>query len=273
MTARGSLKHRYTAAYDVCRDAGVRFICKLPKITTDTLLDTVRSVMPGLAAGGMNEYMVEQCGAAYALARTGQKPALSGSTGLNVFNHRTVLALSSMIGHLTLSQELSGDEIRILIQAARSQGLVTRFALIVQGSGELMISEDCLLQPWLRCTGEEPESAPASFTGIMDITGRIFPVRIDGECRTHVYNSAELCLIDHLPSLMKSGIGELVIDARGRTGDYTRDMVLIYRKALQMAKNGIRHGDHRFKLLKDEIKCRSSGSITAGHFTRGLKES
>jgi len=49
-------------------------------------------------------------------------------------------------------------------------------------------------------------------------------------------------------------------------------MVRIYHKAIQMAKEGIRDGDHRFKPLKDEIKCRSSGGITAGHLIRGLKE-
>ena len=58
-------------------------------------------------------------------------------------------ALPPCQGKLTLSPELSRDEIRILIHAARLRGPATRFALIVQGTSEAMISEDCLLQPWL----------------------------------------------------------------------------------------------------------------------------
>jgi putative protease len=107
----------------------------------------------------------------------------------------------------------------------------------------------------------------------MDTTGHIFKVRIDGECRTHIYNAAELCLIDHLHSLVESGINEVVIDARGRTGTCTRDMTGMYREAITLVMGGIRSDDHRFIHLKDEVKRRSLGGITAGHFIRGLKES
>ena len=74
------------------------------------------------------------------------------------------------------------------------------------------------------------------------MTGHLFPVRIDGECRSHIYNAAEICLIDHLPSLMQAGIDEVIIDARGRTGTYTGDMTALYREAIQQAKKGVRTG-------------------------------
>jgi putative protease len=112
-----------------------------------------------------------------------------------------------------------------------------------------------------------------AFTGIVDTTGHIFPVRIDGECRTHIYNAAELCLIDHLPSLVESGIDEVIIDARGRPGTYARDMTRLYHEAITLEKEGIRHDDHRFIHLKDEVRLRSLGGITTGHFIHGLKES
>ncbi len=268
-----SLETQIRAAAAICCDKGVRFICKLPKITTDTFFDAFLPVMPRLAEQGINEYLVENCGAAYALLHSDQKPAIAGAGGLNIFNHQAVLALSLTAGLLTLSPELSRDEIRILIHAARSRGLATRFALIVQGSGETMVSEDCLLQPWLPCSGNDRDPRMRAFTGIMDTTGHIFPVRIDGECRTHIYNAAELCLIDHLPSLVESGIDEVVIDARGRTGTYARDMTRMYHEAITLEKKGIRHDDPRFNHLKDEARRRSLGGITTGHFIRGLKES
>jgi putative protease len=205
--------------------------------------------------------------------QTNLNPILSGSTGLNIFNSQSVQAFSSRFGLLTLSTELSRDEIRILIRAARSRGLMTRFALIVQGNIEAMISEDCILQPWLHCNGKEFDPGNTSFTGIMDTTGHIFPVRIDGECRSHIYNAAEMCLIDHLPSLMEIGINEVVIDARGRTGTYARDMVRLYRQAIVLAKTGVRRNDQQFQELKGAVKRRSLGGITSGHFIRGLKES
>jgi putative protease len=219
---------------------------------------------------GIRDYMTENYGTAYALMHTHPKPALSGFAGLNIFNHLSVQALSSF-GQLTLSPELSRDEIRVLIRAARSRGLAMQFALIVQGNIEAMISEDCILQPWLRCSGAEFPGT-AAFTGIMDATGHIFPVRIDGECRSHIYNAAELCLIDHLPSLMEIGISEIIIDARGRTRAYAMDMARIYRQAMTMATDGVRYDDPRIDALKDAVRRGSLGGITSGHFIRGLKE-
>ena len=268
-----SLETQIRDAFGVCRDTGVHFVCKLPKITKDTYLNAFLQVVPCLVRLGINEYMVENCGAAYALMHTDLNPALSGSTGLNIFNEQSVQALSLLFGLLTLSPELSRDEIRILIRAARSRGLTTRFTLIVQGNIEAMISEDCILQPWLHCNGKESGPVNTSFTGIMDTTGHIFPVRSDGECRSHIYNAAEMCLIDHLPSLLESGINEVVIDARGRTGTYARDMTRLYSQAIKLAKTGVRHNDQQFEHLKDAVKRRSLGGITSGHFIRGLKGS
>jgi putative protease len=268
-----SLETQIGAAYGACRDAGVRFVCKFPKITKNTYLDVLLPVVPHLVRMGIYEYMVENCGTAYALMHTDQRPALSGSTGLNIFNHRAVQALSSLFGLLTLSPELTRDEIRILIRAARSRGLATRFALIVQGNIEAMISEDCILQPWLQDNANGHDPGNTTFSGIRDTTGRIFPVRIDGECRSHIYNAAEICLIDHLPALMEIGIDEVVIDARGRTRTYAGDMTRIYRQAITLAKDHIRHDHHQLEQLKDAVKRRSLGGITTGHFIRGLKES
>jgi len=268
-----SLETQIRDAFEACRDTGVHFICKLPKITKGTYFNAFLQAVPSLVRLGINNCMVENCGAAYALMHTELNPALSGSTGLNIFNSLSVEVLSPQFGLLTLSPELSRDEIRILIRAARSRGLTTSFALLVQGNVEAMISEDCILQPWLHCGGKESGPVNTSFTGIVDTTGHIFPVRIDGECRSHIYNAAEMCLIDHLPYLLESGINEVVIDARGRTGTYARDMTRWYCQAIKLATAGVRHNDQQFEQLKDAVKRRSLGGITSGHFVRGLKES
>jgi putative protease len=217
--------------------------------------------------------MVENCGAAHALMLSLPAPVLSGSIGLNIFNHEAVRHLSSRFGSVTLSPELSRDEIRLLIHAARLGGCSPSFALIVQGSSEAMVSEDCILQPRLLCNGKGGDTDTTAFFGIMDVTGHMFPVRIDGECRSHIYNSAEICLIDHLLSIMQIGINEVVIDARGRTGSYTGEMIRLYREAILLAKKGVRIDDHQFEQLKDAVKHLAVGGITTGHFIRGLKES
>jgi putative protease len=268
-----SFESQIITASGLCRDADIRFVLKFPRITTNNYLDSVFPLVSQTLSPDITDVMVENCGTAHALMHSHTVPALFGSIGLNIFNHEAVRHLSSRFVMVTLSPELSRDEIRLLIHGARLQGCSPSFALIVQGNSEAMVSEDCILQPWLQCNGKEYDTDTTAFFGIMDVTGHTFPVRIDGECRSHIYNSAEICLIDHLPSLMQIGINEVLIDARGRTGTYTGDMIRLYREAIQLAKKGVRTDDHQFSQLKDAVKRLAVGGITTGHFIRGLKES
>ena len=136
------------------------------------------------------------------------------------------------------------------------------------------------MKPWFQRTASSSHQYGATgkrvrreFFGIVDTTGHVFPVRVDGECRSHIYNSSEICLVDHLPALMQIGINEVFIDTRGRTATYAGDMTRLYREAVQLAEKGVRTGDPGIKKLKDAIKRRAIGGITAGHFLRGLRES
>jgi putative protease len=69
------------------------------------------------------------------------------------------------------------------------------------------------------------------------------------------------------------GITAVLIDARGRTGIYTRDMIYLYQEAIQLAKKDVPANDPHFRNLKDAAKRIALGGITAGHFIRGLQES
>jgi putative protease len=223
--------------------------------------------------GIIKEVMVEQCGAAHALMQVDPVPVLSNSAGLNIFNHVAAQNISSWCSPITLSSELSRDEISLLVNAARSHGLTNSFALLVQGYSEAMVSEDCILQPLVRCHGADRDSLHPAFFGIRDTTGHIFPVRTDGECRSHIYNSAEICLIDHLPSIQKAGINEVIVDARGRPETYILEMTRLYRQAINLSGQKSPSQSHQLKELKDAIKNLVFGGITTGHFIRGLKES
>ncbi|MDD1699218.1 MAG: U32 family peptidase [Methanoregula sp.] len=266
-----SVESQIIAASAMCREAGIRFILKFPRITRNNYLE---GILPVLAKGDLDiaGFMVENYGSAHALLRIHPKAALFGSIGLNIFNHEAVCHLFSLFVSLTLSPELSHDEIGLLIRTARSQGCSTLFAIIGQGNSEAMVSEDCVLQPWFDGNRKNGDPDNCRFFGIRDTTGHIFPVRIDGECRSHIYNSSEICLINHLPSLMQIGVSEVIIDARGRTGLYASDMTCIYKDAITLVKNGIKTNDQRFSALKDAVKLRAIGGITSGHYIRGLKE-
>ena len=265
------IEEQIKMAVEVCHAYEIPIVWKFPRITRTAFSDAVIPLVSRISVMGISGIMVENPGMIHEIHKIAPLTTIYGSTGLNVFNHATVKKLASHTELLTLSPELSRDECRFLISAARNQGLDTSFTLIVQGNIEAIITDDCLLEPCLHCkadTGLQKEN----FYGIRDSTGHIFPVRMDSECRTHISNSAELCLLDYLFQIQDMGISEVVIDARGRTGACVLEMTGIYRSAISVISTRTTGAEKQLLVLKDRIKKCSMGEITAGHFIRGLKE-
>lgn len=259
-------------AMEDCRRAGVRFVLKLPRITRDRYLGAMLPALAGLQKKGLAECRVEDAGAAAAIRNRVAGMPVSGSAGLNLFNHRAACHFSRVFCSLVLSPELSSAGCRDLVRSARGAGCGIPFGLVVQGTCEAMVTEDCLPAAVQHCAPDGRMTGTAPFSGIRDGTGRIFPVRTDRECRTHIGNAVETCLIDHLPAIVRAGIREVIIDARGRTAAYAGEMTGIYREALRITGEGAEPGDARLLCLKEQAKARSLGGITTGHFLRGLKE-
>jgi putative protease len=270
------LRFRILAAMDACRDAGVNLIWKLPRIAHDSLLDALIPEIVFLHGNGLKGCMVENQGIAHALLSAVPSLPLYGSIGLNIFNQAAVTHAGISYNLLTLSPELSCEEIRILTGLATTHGNAPVFSLIVQGSSEAMITEDCLSRLVLPCrrneTGDEGELLPG-FLGLKDETGRVFPLITDGDCRTHISNASELCLIDLLPAIRDAGITDIAIDARHRTPSYTGKMAALYREAVEITCNKT-GGSCKAALnrLKEQVKEVAIGGITTGHFIRGLRE-
>lgn len=61
--------------------------------------------------------------------------------------------------------------------------------------------------------------------------GEYFPVEENGR-GTFIFNSKDLCMIEHIPELVKSGLTSLKIEGRVKTSFYTATVVGAYRREL-----------------------------------------
>lgn len=61
--------------------------------------------------------------------------------------------------------------------------------------------------------------------------GEYFPV-IEDEQGTFIFNSRDLCLLEHIPSLVASGIASLKIEGRMKGVNYVASVLRVYRQAL-----------------------------------------
>jgi len=271
----GFIEAQIREALLICQKARVRMVWKLPRITHQKFLDAVFPLIPALRQAGLDECMIENMGAARAILSYAPGLHISGSVGLNIFNRQTVTELSHQgLRLLTLSPELSGTDISELTRSCAGETPAPELSVIVQGTLEALITEDCLLEPLRHCTQTSSTGAAGKkpFFGIMDETRRVFPFVIDTECRTHIANAVETCLIDHLPYLLNAGIRSVVIDARRRTPAYALEMVLTYKEAIGAAQPGNADAPRHLAKLKERIKKQACGGITTGPFLHGLKD-
>ncbi len=256
-------------ALSVCKNTGTELILKLPKITSSQYLAAINPLLTEAFNDGISGVMTDSIGAAESVLNLNPQINLYASAGLNLWNYRSVEEMQNVFKSVTVSPELSNGEIRTLAFNIQTKKIDTNLELLVQGNLESIVSKDCM--PHI--AGDKifkNKDTEKSFLGIEDVKNHIFPVRLDDECRTHILNSVELCLVDHIPQIYRMGIDTVVIDARGRTEKYAKDMSSIYKKALEIGTKN----DQKSKLntLKNKAKKISLGGITTGNFIRGVTE-
>ncbi|WAI01326.1 U32 family peptidase [Methanogenium organophilum] len=268
------LMSEISAASALCAEYGADIIWKWPRITRQHFLDAACCILPSLQKSGVRGVMVENIGALAALRGVDSAISIYGGTGLNIFNSHSAAICGRDCVSVTLSPELSLSSIQVLVSELLSDERTgTIPECIIHGSAELVVSEDCVIATAAgTCPGCRGLAGTGNWFGLKDAKGHVFPATIDRECRTHIWNSRETCMIDHLHSLLDAGIRSVAIDCRIRNGRYAHAVVRAYMSAFELLSAGTGMNDKDIQALKDEIQQIASGGITTGHFLKGVIE-
>ena len=258
-------------AVSVCKNTNTELILKLPKITSSHYLSTLNPLLAESFNAGISGVMTDSIGAAEFVLNLNPQINIFTSAGFNIWNYKSVEELQNVSNNFTVSPELSKDEIKMLAFNIQTRGIDSNLELLVQGNLESIVSKDCI--PHIaRDKILKNRDTEKSFLGIEDIKNHLFPIRLDNECRTHILNSVELCLVDHMLQISKIGIDTIIIDARGRTKKYAHDMSYIYKKAIEIGVKNSQKSKRELNALKNKVKKISLGGITTGNFLRGVTE-
>lgn len=253
-------------AQNLCETYEAVLIWKWPQITHEYQINMYKTILES-DIGTIDEIMVDGLGAGEGVKQFLSEINLSGSAGLNIWNIKTVKILSKNFNTVTPSAELSRKDLRRLISSSRLAGIETHFDIVVQGNVDTLISNDCILS----AVPDTSKNIENEFWGIQDLKKRIFPIKIDSQGNTHILNSVELCLVDHLPDLIQMGVNGIVVDLRNKTNDYAKEICSIYCKGLEYIEKGI-NTEKNMNKLKSKIKGISTGGITTGNYLKGVKE-
>ena len=163
----------------------------------------------------------------------------------NVTNYYTLKTLKKLgVKRAILSRELS---LREITELARKSPIETEIfvhgAICMAISGRCFLSYglygrsancgDCL-QPCRKnwtLTYEEGDDNVINFSDVEDETF-IITGSDDGSYRTNFFSPKDMCMIEYIPELMKSGVDSFKIEGRARSPDYGAMVTGIYRQAI-----------------------------------------
>lgn len=94
--------------------------------------------------------------------------------------------------------------------------------------------------------------------------GEYFPVEEDDR-GTYIFNSKDLCMVDHIPDLLDAGIDSFKIEGRMKTALYVATVARTYRKAIDDYKKDPALYEKNLSYYREEI-----GKCTYRQFTTGF---
>lgn len=95
--------------------------------------------------------------------------------------------------------------------------------------------------------------------------GEVMPV-FENERGTYIFNSKDLCMIEHIPELIESGVDSLKIEGRMKTALYVATVARTYRKAIDDYKKDPETYKQNMPWYLDQISNCTYRQFTTGFF-------
>ena len=190
------------------------------------------------------------------------------STQANNTNYETYLFWWRLgAKRVVCARELSLEEIRQIREKIPQEMEIESF---VHGAMCISYSGRCLLSNFL--TGRDANQGACTHPcrwkySIVEETrpGEYMPV-FENERGTYIFNSKDLCMIEHIPELVEAGIDSLKIEGRMKTALYVATVARTYRKAIDDYFDSPDKYRENMSWYKEEISKCTYRQFTTGFY-------
>lgn len=216
---------------------------------------------------GIDAVIVSDPGVFTIVKKTTPNMEIHISTQASVTNFETMMFWYNLgVKRIVLARELSFKEIENIMEKLPKDLEIEAF---VHGAMCMSYSGRCLISNYM--TGRDANRGDCAHAcrfkyNLVEETrpGEYFPVYED-EGGTFIMNSKDLCMIEHIPELVKSGIKSFKIEGRVKSSYYVSTVLRSYRMAIdEYYKDPINYV-YQDKWL-DEIKKASHRDFTTGFY-------
>lgn len=189
------------------------------------------------------------------------------STQASVTNYETIMFWYNLgVRRVVLARELSFKEIKSITSRLPKDLEIEAF---VHGAMCMSYSGRCLLSNYM--TGRDANRGDCAHSCrykyyLMEEKrpGEYFPVNEEDE-GTFIFNSKDLCMIEHIEELIDAGITSFKIEGRVKSSYYVSNIIRVYRMALDAYYKDPKNYKYDPKWL-EEIKKASYRNFTKGFY-------
>jgi putative protease len=216
---------------------------------------------------GVDAFIVSDPGMFTVIKRTTPDMEIHISTQASVTNYETIMFWYNLgVRRIVLARELSFEEIEGITKKLPEDLDIEAF---VHGAMCMSYSGRCLISNYM--TGRDANmgdcAQPCRYKYHVveeKRPGEYFPIE-EHEEGTFLFNSKDLCMIEHLPQVIGSGIMSLKIEGRVKSSYYVATVIRSYRMALDAYLKDPENYQYNPAWL-DEIRKVSHRDFTTGFF-------
>ncbi|MBP5410616.1 MAG: U32 family peptidase [Lachnospiraceae bacterium] len=258
---------REAVAY--CHERGKKLYVATNVIAHEGSMDAFRSYMRTIKDIRPDAVIVADPGAfSVAKEELGSEVAIHISTQANNVNAETFnFWYAQGAERVVCGRELSLEEIRAIRGKIPANAEIEAF---VHGAMCISYSGRCLLSTFL--TGREANLGACTHPcrwkyAVVEETrpGEYMPVNED-ENGTYIFNSRDLCMIEHIPELLEAGIDSFKVEGRMKTALYVAIVTRAYREAIDTYLSDPEEYRRNVPKYLAEIRRSAARDYTTGFF-------
>ncbi len=199
--------------------------------------------------------------------RTAPNLPIHLSTQASVTNYETIMFWYNLgVKRIVIARELSLKEIKEIVNKVPKDLEIEAF---VHGAMCISYSGRCLLSNYMagRDANRGACAHPCRWKYYLmeeKRPGEYYPI-VENDKGTFIFNSKDLCMIEHIPNLIDSGISSFKIEGRVKSQYYVATIVRAYRMAIDKYFENPNNYEYEEELL-NEIKKASNRDFTTGFY-------
>ncbi len=256
-------------ACDYAHSNGVKVYLTCNTVPRNNELSFLPDFLKYAADSGVDAFIVTDIGVMGIAKKYAPDVEIHISTQAGITNYAAANAFYEMgAKRIVTARELSLDEI---IEIRKNTPSDLEIECFVHGAMCVSFSGRCLLSNYM--TGRDSNrgdcAQPCRWRYSLVEEKRpneYFPIEQDNT-GTYIMNSRDMCLIEHIPELIKAGINSFKIEGRAKSAYYTAVSVNAYRCALDSyAKSGFSDEWKPEKWIIDEVRKASNRQYCTGFY-------